>query len=65
MKIHFLTGITGISPRIAKRLLAHFKTAKAVINATEEELMKVEGIGESTAEKVWNLINIPYQGEIP
>jgi len=56
-KIHFLCGISGISPNIARSLLRKFKTLKAIANASKEELERVEGIGEARALKLWRIFN--------
>jgi len=42
----------GISDTLAKRLLEEFKTPQAVFNATEEDLLKIKGIGEGKARKM-------------
>lgn len=57
MKIHFLSGVSGISPKIASRMIDHFKTVRSVILATKEQLTQVEGIGFDKADRMWRLIN--------
>ncbi len=54
-KAFILEGITGVSAKIAKDLLSHFGSVKAVVNATEEELKEVNGIGKEKAKKIFNL----------
>nr|MCR5783323.1 helix-hairpin-helix domain-containing protein [Clostridia bacterium] len=49
-----LTEIPGIGKKTATDLLKHFKTLKAVREATVEELKAVEGIGAKTAESIYN-----------
>jgi Fanconi anemia group M protein len=46
---------------MAKRLLVHFKTVSNVINATVEDLMKVEGIGKVSAEKIRAVLDIEWE----
>ena len=41
-----LTLIDGVGDIIAKKLLIHFGTAKAVFCAKNKELEKIEGIGK-------------------
>jgi Fanconi anemia group M protein len=45
-------GLPGVSAVRAEALLKHFGTPLAVFNATEEQLLEVEGIGEITARKI-------------
>lgn len=56
-QLFFLQGIPGVGPLLAARLLKKFGTPKAVINATEEELKQVGGIGRNNAKKIAGFIN--------
>lgn len=56
-QIHMLCGMSNIDEKIAKRLLERFKTVKGVINASEEELLKIDGIGNKKALSMIELIN--------
>lgn len=47
-----LTLIKGVGSMHAKSLLIHFGSAEAVFNATKAQLLKIEGIGEKTAESI-------------
>lgn len=49
-----LDEIPEIGPKRKKALLNHFGSATLVENASLEELIKVEGINQLTAEKVYN-----------
>lgn len=49
-----LTEIEGIGEKKATLLLKHFKTLKAIKEASVEELCAVEGIQKFTAEKIYN-----------
>jgi len=51
-----LSSLPGISEVRAEKLLNHFKSVKAVFNASTEELMRVEGIGRKTAESIYRII---------
>lgn len=44
-----LTLIKGVGSMLSKNLLLHFGSAEAVFRADKAQLMKVEGIGEKTA----------------
>jgi Fanconi anemia group M protein len=42
---------------MAKRLLKHFKSVSNVINASVQDLTKVEGVGKVSAEKIREVID--------
>ena len=48
-----LTGIPGIGPARAKLLFKHYKTLKAIGDATEEELAGIDGISRPAAAAVY------------
>lgn len=48
-----LDEIKGVGAKRKKALLQHFGSAKAVTNASREELAKVEGVNTKTAETIW------------
>lgn len=58
----FALGIRFVGETVAKKLANHFKTIEALLNATLEELIAVDEIGDKIAESVQefssNLINI-------
>ena len=45
-------GLPAVGPSAAKKLLAHFGSAHSVLSATKEDLRKVAGIGQKTAEVI-------------
>ena len=47
-----LTQIEGIGQKKAKELLKHFRTLKAIKDASKEELLKVNGISEALADNI-------------
>lgn len=49
-----LTKIEGIGEKKSKALLKHFKTVTAVKEANVDELCKVEGINQATAQKIYD-----------
>ncbi|HRP57501.1 ERCC4 domain-containing protein [Agriterribacter sp.] len=63
-QLFFLQGIPGVGPLLAARLLKKFGTLKAVINATEEELKQVEGIGGNNAKKISGFISAQFPANI-
>lgn len=62
-QLFFLQGIPGVGPLLAARLLNKFGALKTVINATEEELKQVEGIGRNKAKKVFGFISAQFPGQ--
>jgi Fanconi anemia group M protein len=60
-QLFILQGLPKVGPTMAKRLLVHFKTVSNVINATVEDLMKVEGIGKVSAEKIRAVLDIEWE----
>lgn len=57
IKQQIVAGLPGVSEVMSKRLLRHFKSVSGVFNASEEELMKVKGIGEMKAKALRKLID--------
>lgn len=55
-KIHVLEGFPGIGSDRAEQLLNYFGSLQLVFDATEEELLKVTGIGNSTIQKMKMLL---------
>ena len=49
-----------VGPKLAKALLAHFKNIENLVNASEEELKKVEGMGEKRAKAIRSIIENTY-----
>lgn len=46
----------------ARKLLKHFKTIKDLVNASEKELKKVEGIGEKIAREIRKVLDSEFEG---
>ena len=45
----------------AKKLLEHFSSIKKIVNASKEEIMALEGIGEKTAERLLDIFDEEYE----
>lgn len=56
-----LAAFPNIGLRSARLLLEHFGSLKAIIDADPEELASVRGIGEKTAQGIWDLARRPYR----
>ena len=50
-----LTQLRGVGPDLAKNLLKHFGSIFKLLNATEEEILKVKGAGKYTAKLIMSL----------
>lgn len=59
--LYVAEGLAG--PVIARKLLKHFKTLKAIANASITELMRVEGVGEKRASEIYAIFNTPWRGD--
>jgi Fanconi anemia group M protein len=57
-QLFILQGLPKVGPTMAKRLLKHFKSVSNVMNATVEDLMRIEGLGKISAEKIREVINV-------
>ncbi len=57
-------GIPGIGKAAAKSLLAHFNSIDAVANASQEELMQVEDIGDVSAKAIYDFFANPTCQEL-
>jgi len=55
-QLYLLQGLPNIGPVMALRLIKYFKTVRRVMNADTNELMEVEGIGNSTADKIQDIL---------
>ncbi|WP_456369828.1 DEAD/DEAH box helicase [Geoglobus sp.] len=60
---YVVSAIPDVGPVIARNLLEHFGTVRAIANAGVEELMRVPKVGKKTAERIWKFFNTHYRGE--
>ncbi len=54
--LFFIQGLPEVGPVLALRLLDRFSTVERMINASQEELLRIEGIGQKKAELIINFI---------
>jgi len=52
-----LEAVPGIGPKRARALYSHFKTKKAILAASEEELAGVKGVSRPAAQALWNALH--------
>jgi ERCC4-related helicase/ERCC4-type nuclease len=57
---YLVSAISEVGPVIAKNLLKHFGSVKAIVNATEDELKQVDKVGEKTAKKIREVMDSEY-----
>ena len=60
MQEYFVSSLPGVGPSLAKSMLKHFKSVKNIMQATEEELTKVDKIGQKKARAILNIIEQDY-----
>jgi len=60
---YVVASIAEVGPVTARSLLSEFRTVEAVMTATAEDLMEVEGVGEVTAERMREVIGGEYAPE--
>ncbi len=63
MQQFFIEGLPLIGPALTKKLLKHFKTPKALLNASKEELQNVKNLGPKKAEKIKMILEEIYDEE--
>ncbi|HID41173.1 MAG TPA: hypothetical protein EYP33_03345 [Pyrodictium sp.] len=59
--LYVAEGLAG--PTLARRLLERFKTLRRIANASIQELMSVEGIGEKRAKEIYAVFNAIWSPE--
>ncbi len=60
----FIAALPNIGMVTARTLLNYFGSIKAVVNASREEMMKLEGVGEKTAEKLKEVFEGRYEKDL-
>lgn len=58
-----LCAFPGISKVLSKRILKKFKSIKNFVLASENELMKIEGIGEKISKRIKDILEAEYEGD--
>ncbi|MFZ0611051.1 MAG: ERCC4 domain-containing protein [Desulfobacterales bacterium] len=59
-QLYVLQGFPGVGPHAAKRLLIHFGSVAAVLNASVEALKGAKGIGRVTAENIRKVLDTTW-----
>ena len=56
-QLYLLQGLPQVGPKLAKRLLLHFKSVSKVMNASVQALTEVDGIGKISAERIREVLD--------
>ena len=59
-QLFIVESLPNIGPVNAKNLLLHFGTVSNILNASENDLQEVEGIGKKTAKDIRNVLDSKY-----
>lgn len=57
---YIVSSLPNVGPSMAKELLHNFRSIKQIINANEEDLKKVSGVGEKTSKEIQRLLDKDY-----
>jgi Fanconi anemia group M protein len=60
MMKYIVSGLPNVDITLAQRLLDRFQTVEGIYTAPKEELMKIHGIGEKTAEEIRRILTLTY-----
>ena len=58
---YVVSSIADIGPVTARSLLEHFGTVEAVMTATEDDLLEVDGVGSVTADRIREVVGSEYE----
>lgn len=61
---YLVSSIPSVGPALAKDLLNKFGSVKGIINASKEELLKVEGVGDKIAAKIKEIAESEYNSNL-
>ena len=61
MQETIVSALPGISLKMARRLLKRFKSVRKIFLSSENELMKVKGIGEKIAKRIKEVLDSNYE----
>jgi Fanconi anemia group M protein len=56
-----VSALPNVGLNLAKELLAHFKSVKNVVNASEEQLKEVDGVGDKKAKAIKDAVEKEYK----
>jgi len=56
-QLYLLQGFPQVGPKLAKRLILHFKSVSKIMNASVQALTEVDGIGIISAERIREVLD--------
>lgn len=56
--IHFLQGLPGVGPGLARDLLEHFGGIKQVLSASRDDLLKCKGMGRGRVDRILQVLAV-------
>jgi Fanconi anemia group M protein len=59
-QLYILQGLPQVGSTVAGRLLEHFGSVSKIMQASIEELMRVEGIGKVSAKKIRDILDAEW-----
>jgi DNA excision repair protein ERCC-4 len=59
-QLYILQGLPQVGPTVARRLLDHFGSVSKMMQASIEELMRVEGMGKASAKKIRDVLDAEW-----
>jgi len=57
-QLYLLQGFLQVGPKLAKRLILHFKSVSKIMNASVQALTEVDGIGKVSAERIREVLDV-------
>jgi len=57
-QLYLLQGFPQVGPKLAKRLILHFKSVSKIMNASVQALTEVDGIGKVSAERIREVLDV-------
>ncbi len=60
-QIYIIESLPNVGPVTARKLLEEFLTVKNVINASKNDLKKIDGIGDKIAEKIKEVVDTSFK----
>jgi ERCC4-type nuclease len=58
--VYVVSSLPGIGSKTANNLLKHFGSVRAVMNASKEQLMEVDGVGPKKAVEIHDVLTMAY-----
>lgn len=62
-QLFILQSLPEVGPKLASRLLYHFNNVESIFTASEEALMQIDGIGQSKASKIREVLTGKFSNE--